>query len=119
MTGMVGDLDGQSPTAMRAAASMPASSTATDVADWLVRELALPFRDAHHVVGSIVRLAEEHGARLADLPLEVLRGVEPRIDERVYAVLAVESAVESRTSFGGTAPERVRQAVAAARERYL
>ena len=117
MAGMVRDMTVDED-AMRASAEA-GYITATDLADWLVRELALPFRDAHHVVGAIVRLAEERGARLADLPLDVLQGVEPRIDERVYAVLAVESAVESRTSFGGTAPERVRQAVAAARERYL
>ena len=115
--GMVGDMEADAD-AMRAAAEA-GYTTATDLADWLVRRLGLPFRDAHHATGRIVRLAEERGATLAELPLEALRDVEPGIDESVYEVLAVERSVASRASLGGTAPERVRAAVAAARERFL
>ena len=115
--GMVRDMSVDTE-AMRAAAEA-GHATATDLADWLVRRLGLPFRDAHHAVGNIVRLAEERGLRLADVPLDTLREIEPRIDDTVYDVLAVESAVESRTSLGGTAPDLVRRAAAAARERFL
>jgi argininosuccinate lyase len=93
--------------------------TATDLADWLVRVLNLPFRDAHHVTGSIVQRAEARGCGLADLPLEEMRAVEPRITEDVYEVLTVERSVASRTSYGGTAPDNVRAQAARARERFL
>jgi len=93
--------------------------TATDLADWLVRELGLPFRDAHHVTGRIVKLAEERGCRLDELPLDDLRAVEPRLDEGVFAVLSVDASVASRTSFGGTAPANVAAAAAEARRRFL
>jgi argininosuccinate lyase len=102
---------------MRAAAAS-GFSTATDLADWLVREADVPFREAHHITGRAVKVAEERGCDLAELPLDVLRGIDPRIDERVFGVLSVEASVASRTSYGGTAPERVREQVAAARE-YL
>jgi argininosuccinate lyase len=92
-------------------------STATDLADWLVRRLGLPFRDAHHVTGAIVRKAEQLGVQLAELPLAEMQEVEPRITEEVRSVLTVEQSVASRTSFGGTAPDNVRKAAAAARER--
>ncbi|TWB16936.1 argininosuccinate lyase [Nitrospirillum amazonense] len=116
-TGMIQDMT-PDPAAMRRAveAGFP---TATDLADWLVRRLGLPFREAHHVTGRIVRLAEERACGLSDVPLDVMRGVDARITEEVYAVLSLEASVASRTSFGGTAPERVRAAVAAARERFL
>jgi len=94
-------------------------STATDLADWLVRELGLPFRQAHHVTGEIVRRAEAQGCPLPELPLAEMQAVEPTITKGVYAVLDVERSVASRSSFGGTAPERVREAIAAARQRYL
>ncbi len=93
--------------------------TATDLADSLVRHLNLPFREAHHIAGSLVRLAEEKGSALADLPLAEMKRVEPRIDETIRGSLGVEAAVASRTSFGGTAPDNVRRAAAAARERLL
>ena len=93
--------------------------TATDLADWLVRVIGLPFRNAHHVVGRIVRLAEESGVGLAELPLEAMRGVEPAIDERVLEVLTAEQSVASRTSLGGTAPDQVRAAIETATKRYL
>ncbi|MEO0981899.1 MAG: argininosuccinate lyase [Pseudomonadota bacterium] len=87
-------------------------STATDLADWLVRELRLPFRDAHHVTGALVKMAEERGVELAELPLADIQSVEPRATEGLYEVLTVERSVRSRSSYGGTAPERVRDQVA-------
>jgi len=94
-------------------------STATDLADWLVRALGLPFRRAHHITGEIVRRAELRGCSLAELPLSELQAVEPAITDAVYDVLDVERSVASRASFGGTAPAQVRQAIAAARRKYL
>ena len=92
--------------------------TATDLADWLVRTLDLPFRQAHHVTGRIVRLAEEEGCELHELPLTALQQAEPRITNDVFRVLTPENAIASRTSFGGTSPLRVREAVASARMRF-
>jgi argininosuccinate lyase len=91
--------------------------TATDLADWLVQKLGLPFRQAHHLTGALVALADQRGCKLAELPLEAMQGVEPRIDRQVYEVLSAERAVSSRKSFGGTAPARVRQAARAQRRR--
>jgi argininosuccinate lyase len=116
-TGMVLDLAAQ-PDAMRAAAER-GYATATDLADWLVRTLGLPFRQAHHVTGSLVKLAEQRGVQLAQLTLAEMRAVEPRITASVSKVLDVASSVASRTSFGGTAPDNVAQAARAARERFL
>ena len=81
----------------------------TDLADWLVRTLKMPFRDAHHVTGSLVALAETEGCDLPDLPLKLMQSVEPRITRDVYKVLTVENSVASRTSYGGTAPKNVRK----------
>jgi len=103
------------PDRMRAAAAQ-GFSTATDLADWLVREADVPFREAHHITGKAVKAAEERGCDLADLPLDALRAIDGRIDERVFGVLSIDSSVRSRTSYGGTAPERVREQVAAAKE---
>ncbi|HEX8420235.1 MAG TPA: argininosuccinate lyase, partial [Sphingomonas sp.] len=100
---------------MRAAAEA-GFSTATDLADWLVREAGLPFREAHHVTGRTVKLAEERGVAIDALPLADLQAIDARIDARVYDVLSVDASVASRTSFGGTAPANVRAAIAAARE---
>ncbi|MCC2978069.1 argininosuccinate lyase [Sphingomonas sp. PL-96] len=113
MTGMVESATFR-PARMRAAleAGFP---TATDLADWLVREAGLPFREAHHVTGRTVKLAEERGVALDALPLADLQAIDPRITDSVYSVLTVDASVRSRTSFGGTAPDRVRAAVAAAR----
>jgi argininosuccinate lyase len=86
-------------------------ATATDLADWLVREAGVPFREAHHIVGRAVAAAEERGVGLAGLDLEALRAVDGRIDQRVYDVLTVDASVASRTSYGGTAPERVRDQI--------
>ena len=117
MAGMVRDLR-VNAAAMRQACDK-GFITATDLADSLVRHLDLPFREAHHITGSLVRLAEERGCSLAELPLAEMRRIEPRINEEMRGALSVEVAVESRTSFGGTAPANVRRAVAAARERFL
>jgi argininosuccinate lyase len=103
------------PERMRAAAAR-GFSTATDLADWLVREADIPFREAHHITGRAVKAAEDRGCDLADLSVDVLRHIDGRIDERVYDVLSVDASVRSRTSFGGTAPERVREQIAAAKE---
>jgi argininosuccinate lyase len=91
-------------------------STATDLADWLVRVAGIPFREAHHITGRAVKRAEEDGVLLAQLSLEALREVDDRIDDRVFDVLSVDASVASRTSYGGTAPENVRRQAAAARE---
>ncbi len=101
---------------MRAAAES-GFSTATDLADWLVREAGVPFREAHHVTGRAVARAEAEGIRLDQLSLDALKEIDGRIDARVYDVLSVDASVSSRTSFGGTAPVRVREAIAAARAR--
>ncbi len=90
-------------------------ATATDLADWLVREAGLPFREAHHVTGRAVARAETLGVKLDALPIEELTAIDARIDARVYDVLTVDASVASRRSFGGTAPDRVRGAIAAAR----
>ncbi len=116
-TGMVRDM--RFDTARMAAMAARGHPTATDLADWLVRRLGLPFRRAHHVTGAIVRIAEDRGCDLAELDLMALRGVEPAITEEVYSVLGVDASVNSRISFGGTAPDRVRAAVAEARQRFL
>jgi len=103
------------PERMRAAAAR-GFSTATDLADWLVREADIPFREAHHITGRAVKAAEDRGCDLADLSVDVLQHIDGRIDERVYDVLSVDASVRSRTSYGGTAPERVREQIAAAKE---
>jgi len=115
-TGMIRELVAV-PERMRAAA-LAGFPTATDLADWLVRRLDMPFREAHHATGRIVRAAEDRGCDLAALPLAAMRSVEPRIDETVYEVLTVDASVASRTSQGGTAPVRVLEAAAAARRRF-
>ncbi|MEM9169704.1 MAG: argininosuccinate lyase [Pseudomonadota bacterium] len=105
MAGMVRDLTIDT-NAMRAAAGA-GYSTATDLADWLVRTLGTPFRDAHHVTGAAVALAEARGVGLDALTLADLQGFEPRITDDVFSVLSVEASVASRTSYGGTAPANV------------
>lgn len=90
-------------------------STATDLADWLVREANVPFREAHHITGRAVKAAEEAGVQLAALPIATLKAIDTRIDERVYAVLTVDASVASRKSYGGTAPDQVRARIAEAR----
>ena len=106
MTGMVGDMT-PSEARMKEAAGA-GYATATDLADWLVRTLKMPFREAHHITGRIVAAAEKAGVALEKMPLAGMQAVEPRITKEVYAVLSVERSVASRGSFGGTAPKNVR-----------
>ena len=106
MTGMVGDLEPDSTTMKKAAGQ--GYATATDLADWLVRALKIPFRDAHHITGRIVAKAAKAGVTLHRLPLAAMQAIEPRISDDVYSVLSVERSVKSRTSYGGTAPKNVR-----------
>ena len=106
MTGMVEDMT-PDPKRMKAAAGA-GYATATDLADWLVKALKIPFREAHAITGRIVALAAERGARLEKLTLEEMRSVEPRITGDVFGVLGVERSVKSRTSYGGAAPANVR-----------
>jgi argininosuccinate lyase len=110
MTGMVRDMT-INTIRMKAAAGS-GYSTATDLADWLVREAGLPFRDAHHVTGRAVALAESRGCDLSELPLADLQGINSAITDKVYDVLTVEASVASRKSFGGTAPSEVRKQIA-------
>ena len=90
-------------------------ATATDLADWLVRVAGMPFREAHHVTGTLVKLAEGRGVQLADLPLADMQAVDARIAAGVFDVLSVDASVSSRVSHGGTAPSEVRKRVAAAK----
>ncbi|MEO6718515.1 MAG: argininosuccinate lyase [Novosphingobium sp.] len=99
---------------MREAAEL-GYATATDLADWLVRQANIPFREAHHITGSAVKLAESRGLALDKLPLADLQAIDSRIDDRVYAALSVEASVAARTSHGGTAPDEVRKRIAEAR----
>jgi argininosuccinate lyase len=115
MTGMIEDLKPNLP-AMAAAAGT-GFSTATDLADWLVYRLGLPFREAHHVTGRAVARAEALGCDLADLPLEALQALEPRVTPDVYAVLSPAASAASRQSYGGTAPAQVRAQIARWKDR--
>jgi argininosuccinate lyase len=111
MTGMVRDME---PDAARMKALAGAGyATSTDLADWLVRSLGLPFREAHHITGRIVAAAERDGIALDQLPLSAMQAIEPRITAEAQTVLSVDRSVASRTSFGGTAPENVRRAAQA------
>ncbi|MFN2100070.1 argininosuccinate lyase [Altererythrobacter sp. MF3-039] len=114
MAGMVAD-SAFNTERMREAAEL-GYATATDLADWLVREADVPFREAHHVTGAAVKLAESKGVALDALSLDELRKIDGRIDERVYDALSVEASVAARSSFGGTAPDQVRARVAEARK---
>ncbi len=113
MTGMI---EGASfnTARMRAAAEL-GYATATDLADWLVRQAGIPFREAHHITGAAVKLAESRGVALDQLPLADLQAIDARISESVYAALSVDASVAARASYGGTAPDQVRAQVAAAK----
>ncbi len=113
MTGMVAATEFRTDR-MRAAAEL-GYATATDLADWLVRQANIPFREAHHITGAAVKLAESRGIALDQLPLADLQAIDARIDERVYAALSVEASVAARASHGGTAPAEVSKRVAEAR----
>lgn len=113
MTGMIAGANFNTAR-MRAAAEL-GYATATDLADWLVRARGIPFREAHHITGSAVKLAEQRGIALDQLPLADLQAIDARIDDSVYAALSVDASVAARASYGGTAPDQVRLQVAAAR----
>jgi len=115
MEGMVRDMQANAPALEAAAAS--GFSTATDLADWLVRALNMPFRDAHHVTGSLVKLAEDRGCDLPDLSLADMQSVHADITEAVFDVLGVHNSVASRMSYGGTAPDQVRAQIALWKDR--
>ena len=117
MTGMIGDLTAH-PEAMRQALNK-GHPAATDLADYLVAELNIPFRNAHHITGALVALADEKGCGLDELSLSDLQSVEPQLTEPARAVLSVDHAVAARTSYGGTAPTEVRARIAEARARFL
>ena len=115
MAGMLGDMSANKDALERAAAS--GFSTATDLADWLVRELGLPFREAHHVTGALVKMAEDRGCDLPDLNLADMQTVQSNITAAVFDVLGVHNSVASRQSYGGTAPDQVRLQIARWKER--
>ena len=117
MAGMIDDMK-INPDSMRAALKY-GFPTATDLADWLVRELGLPFRRAHHSTGKIVALAEDLDCKLEDLKLNTMQNVEPGITKDIYSVLSIDASVNSRMSLGGTAPVIVREAIEIAKERFL
>ena len=110
MAGMVRDMKPDAARMKEAAGE--GYATATDLADWLVRTLNMPFREAHHVTGQIVAAAERAGVPLEKLPLAAMQAIEPRITKEVFEVLSVERSVASRTSYGGTAPANVRREAA-------
>ncbi|NBX02685.1 MAG: argininosuccinate lyase [Alphaproteobacteria bacterium] len=115
MAGMVRDFTADKKRMEAAAGS--GYATATDLADWLVRELKLPFRDAHHVTAKIVAIADKKGKKLEELTLAEMQTVEKKIRKEVFAVLSVQNSVKSRTSLGGTAPVNVAKAAAAAKKK--
>ncbi|MTJ79850.1 MAG: argininosuccinate lyase [Telmatospirillum sp.] len=117
MTGMISDLTVNADRMARSAGA--GFTTATDIADWLVRAAGGPFRQAHHITGQVGRLAEERGVELEGLSAGDLQAIDPRLTLDVFSVLGVEQSASSRTSFGGTAPANVAKAVQAARQRYL
>ena len=115
MAGMVRDLEVDK--ALMLAAAGVAYATATDLADWLVRELKIPFRDAHHITARIVKIGHDKGKDLEELSLADMQKIEPKIRQDVFAVLSVQNSVKSRVSYGGTAPENVKKAVIDAKKR--
>ncbi|MEL7188385.1 MAG: argininosuccinate lyase [Pseudomonadota bacterium] len=114
MTGMIADSTFKTDR-MREAAEL-GYATATDLADWLVTQADIPFREAHHITGAAVKLAEERSIGLAELPISDLQAIDPRIDERVYEALSVDASVAARASYGGTAPQQVKLQVKRAQE---
>ncbi len=114
MAGMIDGADFKTQRMLQAAEL--GYATATDLADWLVREADIPFREAHHITGAAVKLAEKKGVALDELSMDELTAIDTRIDDRVYKALSVEASVAARNSHGGTAPDEVRKRVAQARE---
>ncbi len=115
IAGMVAD--SRFETARMRQAAEAGHATATDLADWLVRQADIPFREAHHITGAAVKLADEKGVALDGLSIGDLKAIDARIDERVFDALSVDASVAARASYGGTAPVRVREQVAAAKKR--
>lgn len=115
MAGMVRDFEADKAKMLSAAGV--AYATATDLADWLVRELKIPFRDAHHITARIVKIASDKGKDLEELSLADIQKIEPKIRQDVFAVLSVANSVKSRVSYGGTAPENVKKALIDAKKR--
>jgi argininosuccinate lyase len=109
MSGMIRDIKVNGD--IMTAASGAGFTTATDLADWLVQKLDMPFRQAHHVTGALVKLAEDEGCGLEDLSLSQMQSVEAGISDEIYTVLGVQNSVASRMSFGGTAPVRVAEQI--------
>ena len=116
MTGMIRDIS-INKERMQAMAGEGYSS-ATDIADWLVRELDMPFREAHHVTSHIVALAVEKKKKLEDLSISDMQSIEPKIKKRIYGVLNPLDSAKSRTSFGSTSPDNVKKSIAAAKKRF-
>ena len=110
MAGMIGDMTPDAEAMRRAAGA--GFSTATDLADWLVRVLDMPFRQAHNVTGKIVAEAERRGLSLEELPLDAMQAIEAGITPEIFDVLGVDKSIASRSSFGGTAPANVKAAAA-------
>jgi argininosuccinate lyase len=116
MTGMVADMTAQADV-MRAACSR-GYLNATDLADWLVQHAGVAFRDAHHLTGQLVKLAEQKKCGLEDLSLTEMQAVHPKITVEIFAAIAIDACVARRISFGGTAPSRVREAIATAKKAW-
>ncbi|MDA0782541.1 MAG: argininosuccinate lyase [Rickettsiales bacterium] len=116
MAGMITDMNVNKEKMKEAAGR--GYSTATDLADWLVQNLGIPFRQCHSIAGRVVKLAEERGCKLEEIPLEDMQQIEPKITEGILKVLSVESSVKSRTSYGGTSPENVEKAIKEAKKKY-
>jgi len=117
ITGMIGDFKVNKNNMI--AAAQKGFSTATDLADWLVKELGIPFRKSHHITGRIVVLAEKKNCRLDELDLADMKKIEPKINKKIFDVLSVEKSVASRKSFGGTSPANVKKSAKTARKKYL
>ncbi len=113
MSGMIADMQINKPQMLKMAGA--GYSTATDLADWLVKNLKIPFRDAHHTTGTIVKMAENKGLELHELELAEMQKVEKRISAKIFDVLTVENSIASRTSIGGTAPNKVKEEIAKAK----
>ncbi len=116
-TGMIADISINKDRMRRAAGA--GYTTATDLADWLVREQNVAFRDSHHIAGQVVKLAEDKGCELEELSPEELSKIDERLTADALGVVTVDASVNSRTSYGGTAPDNVRSQVTAARARFL
>jgi len=114
MSGMIADMKVNEEEMLKMAKS--GYSTATDLADWLVKNLKMPFREAHHITGTVVKIAENKGVELHQLKISEMQKVEKKITAKIFDVLSVENSVASRTSIGGTSQARVREEIAKAKK---